>query len=205
MPITIHNFLPYVAGFAICLSSASLASAQTKPQAPLSNIDWSKYEVIMYDADTIARINAPAPPPAESVPVVTPPQITTPVAPTSPTPSTTTLTRIAPPVIETPAPAQPAERDLSQFISRRNKKNVPIIDGAPDCAADDLAVRINITRIKKVKGSLVIDLHDDVPEHFLKSSKVLLRIRQPVTATEMSVCMPVAKTRPICHRYLSRQ
>lgn len=191
MPITPHNFLSYAAGLALCFGTAQFAKAQTKPQ----NIDWSKYEVIMYDADTIARLNAPVAPPAQTIPAVTtpdvtPPQTTAAPTPTPTTPAATTLTTIEPQI---EPPAANTERDLSQFISRRNKKDVPIIDGAPDCAADDLAIRIKITRIKKVKGSLVIDLHDDTPEHFLKSSKVLLRIRQPVTANEMSVCMPVAK------------
>ena len=189
-----HNILRSIAGLSLCLGAAQFAGAQTAQ--PVT--DWSNYQVILYDAATIARLNAPAatiaqvPPPQTIVPQVTPPSapiVTVPSVPAAPTQPIVTAPTTEP---AAPEPAASIERDLSQFISRRNRKNVPIIDGAPDCAADDLAIRINITRIKRIKGSLVIDLHDNTPEHFLKSSKVLLRIRQPVTAKEMNVCMPVA-------------
>ena len=180
--------------------------AQAKPQAPLSGLDWSKYEVIIYDAQTIARINAPVktvPPQtvSETSPVVIPqtlpqaqPQaepIATPARSIETAAITENLRPDSPVTTVTPPVTTPIKRDISALITRHNHKDVPIIEGAPECTSTELAIRINITKISKQKGSLVIDLHDDNPEHFLKSSKVLLRIRQAVTGKEMSVCMPI--------------
>ena len=188
--------------------------AQAKPQAPLSGLDWSKYEVIIYDAETIAKINAPVKTvPAQTIsqtsPVVIPqtlpqaqPQaepIATPARSIETAAITDNLTPHSPDTTFTPpvttaintSENTPIKRDISALITRHNHKDVPIIEGAPECTSTELAIRINITKIGKQKGSLVIDLHDDNPEHFLKSSKVLLRIRQAVTGKEMSVCMPI--------------
>jgi len=201
------SILLYTTGLALLVGTAS---AQSKPQAPLTGIDWSQYEVIIYDAATIARINTPV----ETTPVITPqtvaptlPQTPEPEKPAAIIPSQPVQTasledqtaQVAAPLPVTTevstvenAPTAPiAQRDVSALISHRNAKGVPVIVGAPDCSADELAIRMNITKIKKQKGMLVIDLHDDNPEHFLKSSKVVLRVRQDVTGTDMNVCMPV--------------
>lgn len=62
-------------------------------------------------------------------------------------------------------------------------------DGAA-CASRQ-AIRVTVTRINKIEGFIVADLHDDVPDDFLKSDKVRHRVRHPVEGETESFCIPI--------------
>lgn len=61
----------------------------------------------------------------------------------------------------------------------------------PACSADQTAIRLHVTHIKKIKGSVVVDVHNDIVDDFLDGKKVLLRVRQSVDDNEMDICVPV--------------
>ncbi len=71
---------------------------------------------------------------------------------------------------------------------------VPIIENPQNCGNGDLEIRVTVSNVKKIKGSIVADLHDDKKENFLVWDKVVLRVRVPVTANEISFCMPLTKS-----------
>jgi uncharacterized protein (DUF2141 family) len=70
---------------------------------------------------------------------------------------------------------------------------VPILKDPENCAAGNPSLRIKVVNVKKSKGIIVADLHDDVKENFLVWDKVVLRVRATATEDETFFCMPVPK------------
>jgi uncharacterized protein (DUF2141 family) len=77
---------------------------------------------------------------------------------------------------------------------------VEVIVGAPimvdpvSCESESPSLRIKVSNVKKSKGIIVADLHDDVKENFLDWEKVVLRVRATAIEGETSFCMPVPTT-----------
>src|SRR5689334_2221238 len=61
------------------------------------------------------------------------------------------------------------------------------------CEHRPYSVLISVTNVKSNKGTITVDLHDDVPENFLKGAKKLDRVRVPAVPGETKVCVPVPK------------
>ncbi len=70
-------------------------------------------------------------------------------------------------------------------------KGIDVYVNPPPCTQDQTAIRLHVTNIKRVKGSLVVDVHSDVIEDFLADDKVILRVRQKVNSHDMNICVPV--------------
>lgn len=62
-------------------------------------------------------------------------------------------------------------------------------EAAAVCADAPQRVTVTVTNIKKHKGQIVVDLHDDNPENFLK--KIIGRVIVPVDGPEVEFCVPV--------------
>ena len=58
------------------------------------------------------------------------------------------------------------------------------------CAERPQSVRVTVTGIRKHKGQIVADLHDDNPDHFLK--EIIGRVFAPVAGDTVEFCIPVA-------------
>lgn len=77
---------------------------------------------------------------------------------------------------------------------------VDVIVGAPimvdpvTCEDGNPSLRIKVSNVKKSRGVIVADLHDDVKENFLEWEKVVLRVRATAVKGETSFCMPVPDT-----------
>ena len=67
----------------------------------------------------------------------------------------------------------------------------PIMVDPVSCESESPSLRITVSNVKKTKGIIVADLHDDVKENFLEWEKVVLRVRATAVGGETSFCMPV--------------
>jgi len=71
----------------------------------------------------------------------------------------------------------------------------PIIGGpavTPDmaaCKARKLTIRLTVTRVKGARGTIIVDLHGDKPQDFLKEN--IGRAIAPAKAGEVHLCMTV--------------
>ena len=61
------------------------------------------------------------------------------------------------------------------------------------CEHRPYSVLLTVNGIKDDRGSITVELYDDVPEHFLHGFFKLDRIRVPAAKGEVKVCVPVAK------------
>lgn len=80
--------------------------------------------------------------------------------------------------------------DLSRYYSRM-VNGVPVLDGPKMCGTAPLELDITIDNVRNAKGVIVADLHDDKQENFLKSDKVVLRIRVKAEKDTVQFCMPL--------------
>lgn len=164
----------------------------------------SDYEIILYDAETIARINAqtkveekPQAPIQIQAERVQPEQAigaqgTGPQANGLQTIGTRITTTSTNPAASTPeAPRFP--RDISaEFIDVI--EGVPIMKDPQSCGKGLLEIGVTVENVASDKGTIVADLHDDVKENFLVWDKVVLRVRADAKKGETKFCMPL--TRP---------
>lgn len=72
-------------------------------------------------------------------------------------------------------------------------KGTPVLVNPAACEQDSLAIRVRVENIKKTRGQIVLDLHNDIASEFLEADKVILRVRQDVTGKEMDVCIPITQ------------
>jgi len=70
-------------------------------------------------------------------------------------------------------------------------KGIYVYVDPPPCIQDQTVVRLSVTNIKRIKGSVVVDVHNDIVEDFLEDDKVILRVRQTIDAHSMQVCVPL--------------
>ena len=56
-----------------------------------------------------------------------------------------------------------------------------------------LEIGVTVNNVRREKGFIVADLHDDVIENFLDSEKVVLRIRATPTKGQTKFCIPLTK------------
>jgi len=70
-------------------------------------------------------------------------------------------------------------------------KGIDVYVNPPACTQNQTAIRLKVTNIKRVKGMVVVDLHNDIVEDFLEDDKVILRVRQSIDDHEMKICVPV--------------
>jgi len=159
-------------GAKIIISASALLMSVTPISTAVAQSDWSGYNVILYDAATVEAINKPA----ESVENYS----TEIVIEDKETTKDVSVPMILP-------------RDISHLVSEYNSINVPIIINPELCAKDDLAIRLEITGIKHKTGHIMADLHDEIPEDFLKRDKVILRLHIPVTEGTVYSCMPLTE------------
>ncbi len=61
------------------------------------------------------------------------------------------------------------------------------------CKEEQLSIRVVVDKVRKSKGTIVADLHDDTPEDFLRGSRALLRIRMPASEGQTDFCIPIDK------------
>lgn len=141
-----------------------------------SQVDHSstEYEIILYDAETIARINSTE----HSAPL-------------------SGAKQISPPTQEVPSPQQssirqPIPRDISsEFIDII--AGVPVMENPVSCGKGLLEIGLTIEGVSNDKGFIVADLHDDVKENFLVWDEVVLRVRATALKGETKFCMPLTK------------
>lgn len=145
-------------------------------------------EVILYDAETVRRINQRGVSTSQTIPTPTPSESTVqpPVRETS---------RVIPqPVnVQEPLAMSNTPRDLTPLFSR-TVKGIPIIDNPPACGLSGPEIKITAYNPDRVRGKIVADLHNHIEEDFLDSKKVVLRVMVPVEADETTFCIPVTQT-----------
>lgn len=194
----------------------ALATAMAYACTSFAQIDYSKieYDIVIFDAETIARLNAPktvTPSAAQtgtSASSVT--QSTPPPAPSQATPTDSTLTTLqtnTSPVTTPPAPSvasvpstdvvpveqsSPFPRDISsEFIEVIS--GVPIMQDPQSCGKGLLEIGVTLDKVPNSKGTIVADLHDDVKENFLVWDKVVLRVRATAVEGITKFCIPLTK------------
>ncbi len=59
------------------------------------------------------------------------------------------------------------------------------------CENDKISIRVVVDNIRKAKGTIVADLHDEKPEDFLRGSRALIRIRVPASEGQTKFCIPI--------------
>ncbi len=59
------------------------------------------------------------------------------------------------------------------------------------CQSDKLAIHVTVDNVRKGKGTIVADLHDETPEDFLRGSRALIRIRMPAAEGQTKFCIPI--------------
>lgn len=141
----------------LMIASPLLAFAQSAPSS-------GEYQIILYDAETIARINAkpkatiPPPPPA----------------------LTEGLADKADPKV--------LSNQIDEVIL-----GIPVITHYEGCGKGQLEINVTVKGVKHAKGFIVADLHDDKKEDFLKWDKVVLRVRAAAKKDETVLCIPLTK------------
>ena len=156
-----------------------------------AQIDHSKqnYEITLYDAETIARLN-----PTKPVTPIQTPATSRVVNTQALTPSTNLTSPPQEVILETapPAPVSRFPRDISaEFIEVI--AGVPIMKDPQSCGKGLLEIGVTVEKVKNNKGIIVADLHDDVKENFLVWDEVILRVRATPTQGETKFCMPLTK------------
>lgn len=200
--MTIHFCNPALSGLVLLGAfTAPMATAQssTEPAVSMQSETGKTYKdgertITLYDAETIARLNENRP---EATKIATTTTLKTETATATSKPITSesvaSFTGTAN-VIQSKAKTKPSPypRDISaqydEIIS-----GIPHIYNPSSCGKGELDIDITVTNIEKDKGSIVADLHNDVKEDFLKSEKVVLRVRQDAQAGSVSFCMPITQ------------
>lgn len=59
-----------------------------------------------------------------------------------------------------------------------------------ECLESKFPIRVKVCDVLTNEGTITADLHDDVPEHFLKKGKKVLRVRVPAETGCTSMCLP---------------
>jgi uncharacterized protein (DUF2141 family) len=202
-PRTARHLMAAVSVFSL-INIATYASAQTT--APLTS-----------SAQQTAAQAAPEPetPPAAvedkfkprvyggAQPTVTAPA---PITKPAPAPQTQPVPSATLPAIE-PAQAEQHVNIIPNELPATSAENadatpviVDVIVGAPimvdpvSCESESPSLQIKVSNVKKTRGVIVADLHDDVKENFLDWEKVVLRVRATAIGGETSFCMPVPTT-----------
>ena len=83
--------------------------------------------------------------------------------------------------------------DISDQYSHFDRKNIPVIEYPENCEANPLYINAKVSNIRKDGGQLIVDLHNDVEEDFLDSSKVVLRIIVDARKGDVDVCIPLSE------------
>jgi len=164
----------------ICILASAFIASMSCAAPAFSQVDYSSsdYKVILYDAETIAKVNA------EKSQEVTP----TPQPQTIPAASVVETIRDEPQI--TQAPRFP--RDISaEFIDVI--EGVPVMKDPESCGKGLLEIGVTVENVASDKGTIVADLHDDIKENFLVWDKVVLRVRADAKKGETTFCMPLTK------------
>lgn len=65
----------------------------------------------------------------------------------------------------------------------------PAADAA-ECLQGSFPIRVEVCDVRSNEGTITADLHDDVPDHFLKKGMKVLRVRVPATSGCTEMCIP---------------
>lgn len=63
-----------------------------------------------------------------------------------------------------------------------------VATGDPACEGAAPRIAVTVTNIQKQTGVIVADLHDDVPENFLKKGHKIARVRMPADGATAQFC-----------------
>lgn len=181
------------------------SSAQDTTSVPVVSGAATGPEIILYDAETIARINGKAKVQANArVDTVTPrdpalanrPGTDAPAVekdgdakPAAAVKSSGTLTN---PATSPEKTRSIYPRDISDQVAEIIA-GVPIIENPEKCDNDELDIDVTVQDVASSKGMIVADLHNDVEEDFLVWDKVILRVRMPARKGTTKFCMPLTQ------------
>lgn len=181
--------------------TAPMATAQSSTDAavPMNTETGTTYKdgertIILYDAETIARLNGSDVADVK-VETASTQKIETATTTSKPVTSDAVANLSGTVAIVTPkseTKPSPYPRDISDQYDDVIS-GIPHIYNPTNCNKGELDIDITVTDIEKNKGSIVADLHNDVKEDFLKSEKVVLRVRQDVQEGRVSFCMPITQ------------
>lgn len=158
--------------------------------------DYSKgdYEVILYDAETIARVNAkPTDMALSAARSFNEAGVAVGNNSTTETPSKLKSGKSSSLSDPEPKPDTPKyPRDISdQFVEII--AGVPIIENPKSCDRGELDIDVTVKNVNSSEGTIVADLHDDIKENFLVWDKVVLRVRKSASEGDTKFCMPLKK------------
>lgn len=162
-----------------------MASVCGSPYAQTESLAGQPIEIILYDAETIARINAISASSetaiATEVPIIA-------EAPKMPE----TGEAAATPTISEPVVSSIYPRDIS---SKYNEfvLGIPVITNPVDCGQGELEIRVTVENVKKSKGYIIADLHNHIVADFLEPDKVVLRVRQSAVKGTTELCIPLTQ------------
>jgi len=141
-------------------------------------------EIILYDADTIARINAI---PIEKKPIIAEqPAVTE-------TPDISEVAEVATSPVETAITETSFfPRDISDQYDEY-VLGIPVITNPENCGQGDLEISVTVENVKKSKGLIVADLHNHIVEDFLDPEKVVVRVRQNAVKGTTEFCIPLSQ------------
>lgn len=164
----------------LLVSTGLFSSAMAQASSPAADTG-SDFDIIIYDAETIEALNAkPATTPSQMPQRA--PAPAQPLVASMPTPTQNVA----------PKPKNGPPYDFSDQIFEVIA-GVPIIENPTSCGKNDLEIGLVIENVANSKGTIVIDLHDDVKENFLVWDKVVLRVRQDANEGETTSCLPLTK------------
>jgi len=152
----------------------TIISHNTSAAQSFTHEPGTEYEVILYDAETITRINTPT-----ASPTNIQADQTNSLIPSTDLALTSSSTYSLP-------------RDISaEFIDVI--AGVPIMKDPQSCGKGLLEIGVTIDDVETSKGMIVADLHDDKKENFLVWDEVILRVRATPIKGETKFCMPLTK------------
>lgn len=181
-------------------STLVMTASYAVPAFPQIERSPTDYKVILYDAETIARINTKMTSESASINIkeTVSQTITQETHFTAQEETSQIIVEVNQPLqlvqASTEAPAAPSlfPRDISsEFVEI--VEGVPIMKDPQSCGKGLLEIGVTVENVASDKGTIVADLHDDVKENFLVWDKVVLRVRADAKKGETTFCMPLTK------------
>lgn len=62
-----------------------------------------------------------------------------------------------------------------------------------DCTTHPYSIALEVHNVRKTKGLITVDLHDDNPEGFLNNTGLVERVRATAESTVTLICIPVSQ------------
>ncbi len=79
------------------------------------------------------------------------------------------------------------------FPATAQEATAPEVAAEVPCEQRPFSILVTVNNVKSERGSIAIELYDDVPEHFLRAYFKLDRILVPAAKGEVKACVPVPK------------